>query len=140
MAAATLPLFPADSTPAEPTVNFSQARFAFRQLETWLSSAETTAASADQVEEQLAQRGRELLRLLLEAHLRQRGTGDVGPALRVFAVVQKPATGDDTAAPAANGVRHGEKRSHDLTLHTGLGEVTIARTAYAAAGQSSVHP
>ena len=60
MAAATLPLSPADSTAAEPTVNCSQARFAFRQLETWLTSDEAQHASEAQVEEQLQQRGREL--------------------------------------------------------------------------------
>src|SRR4051812_15446318 len=84
MAAATLPLPHADSTPVDPVVNFSQARFAFRQLETWLHSDDANDASEAQVEEQIEQRGREVLRLLLEAHLRQRGTGDVGPALRVF--------------------------------------------------------
>jgi hypothetical protein len=139
MAAATLPLPHADSTAADPTVNFSQARFAFRQLETWLTSDETTAASEAQVEEQLEQRGREVLRLLLQAHLRQRGRGDVGPALRVGS----PPTPGATPAAAAgdtNGARHGDKRLHERTLHTTLGEVTVERTAYAAAGRASVHP
>src|SRR5437879_4394274 len=109
MAAATLPLPDADSTAAGPTVNFSQARFAFRQLEAWLTSGEATALSEAQVEEHLDQRGRELLRLLLQAHLRQRGTGCVGPALRVFSP-PAPAGGpaDERPRPAgAAGVRHG---------------------------------
>jgi len=139
MAAATLPLPQADSTAADPTVNFSSARFAFRQLEAWLTSAETAAVSEAQVEEQLALRGRELLRLLLQAHLRQRGTGQVGPALRVFAA-PAAATPDQAGAGAAEGVRHGAKRRHERTLHTTLGEVTVERTAYAAAGQASVCP
>jgi hypothetical protein len=141
MAAATLPLPPADSTAADPTVNFSQAHFAFRQLETWLTSDEATTASEAQVEEQLEQRGRELLRLLLQAHLRQRGTGQVGPALRVF---QSPSPTDVSAAsaapPHAGGVRHGDKRLQERTLHTILGEVTVERLGYAATGQTSVHP
>src|SRR5688572_28639754 len=83
MVAAMLPC-PADSTPAEPTVNFSQAHFAYRQLEVWLTSDEAHLASEADVEEQLQQRGREVLRLLLQAHLRQRGTGEVGPALHVW--------------------------------------------------------
>jgi len=140
MAAATLPLFPADSTAAEPTVNFSQARFVFRLLETWLASEETTALSEAQVEEQLQVRGRELLRLLLQAHLCQRGSGDVGPALRVVTPPAAGPTPDDALAAQTNGVRHAEKRSHDRTLHTVLGEVAIERTAYAAAGHLSVHP
>jgi hypothetical protein len=142
MAAATLPLPHADSTAAEQTFNFSQARFAFRQLETWLTSETTNLASEAQVEEQLQQRGRELLRLLLQAHLRQRGTGQVGPALRVFS---SPAATDASAdaspePPCPDGVRHGEKRLHERTLHTIHGEVTVGRIGYAAAGQASVHP
>jgi hypothetical protein len=133
-----------DSTLAEPTVNFSKARFAYSQLETWLTSGETDSASEDQVEEQLQTRGRELLRLLLEAHLRQRGTGDVGPALHVFYPPHADPPGDATpaAAPAVPPVviRHGEKRSHPRPLHTTLGEVPVQRTGYAARGHASVHP
>ena len=139
MAAATLPLPQADSTAAEPTVNFSQARFALRQIEGWLTSDEATSQSEAQVEEQLQCRGRELIRLLLQAHLRHRGTGDVGPSLRVFAPSTPAASAEGNAAPPAS-VRHGEKRLHDRTLHTSFGEVEILRTAYAAAGQASVHP
>jgi hypothetical protein len=138
MATVTLPLSDADSTAAEQTVNFSPARFAFRQLEVWLTSGEATTQSEAQVEEQLELRGRELLRLLLQAHLRHRGTGDVGPALRVFAEAT-PAAADGAAAPAAS-IRHGQKRQHQRTLHTGFGSVEVARTAYAASGQASVHP
>lgn len=139
MAAATFPLPHADSTTADPTVNFSSARFAFRQLETWLTSDEAHRVSEAHVEEQLEQRGRELLRLLLQAHLRQRGPGQVGPALRVFATPTAPPD-RASAGPPPDGVRHGEQRLHERTLHTILGEVTIARTAYVAAGQASVHP
>jgi hypothetical protein len=141
MDAATLPLSPADSTPAEPTVNFSQARFAFRQIETWLTSDEANLASEAQVEDQLDQRGRELLRLLLQAHLRQRGSGEVGAALRVWAPPALPATSAaNSAGEPPDAVLHSEKRRHDRTLHTILGAITIARTAYVAAGAASIHP
>jgi hypothetical protein len=139
-----LPSRHADSTAAPPTVNFSPARFAFRQLECWLTSDEANAAPEAQVEEQLERRGRELLRLLLQAHLHQRGTGLVGPALRVWSEPAPAATPDDRSAepPAAEApsVCHSEKRLHPRTLHTILGEVTLTRTAYVAAGQASVHP
>ena len=165
MTAATLPLPQADSTAGGPTVNFSHAHFAFRQLETWLTSAETADASEAQVEEELQQRGRDLLRSLLQAHLQQRGTGDVGPALRVFSPPDLPdcaaeagpqtppvETGPQTLpvaapsvqashqTPAPEGVRHAQKRLHQRTLHTVFGEVSVARTGYAATGQTSVHP
>jgi len=130
-----------DSTPAEPTVNFSHARFAFRQLETWLTSDEANLASEAQVEAQLDQRGREVLRLLLEAHLRQRGSGEVGPALRVFSPpLPTNAPDDNFAVEPVGGVQHSEKRRHDRTLHTILGEITVERTAYVAAGKASIHP
>jgi hypothetical protein len=136
-----------DSTATQATVNFSQAHFAFRQLETYLTSEQANAASEAEVEEQIEQRGRELLRLFLQAHLRQRGSGDVGPALRVWP--QPPAPAQQPPAPAqqppaplseADAVRHSEKRLHPCNLHTIVGEVTVERTAYAAAGQDSVHP
>lgn len=139
MTAATLPLSHTDSTAADPAVNFSSARFAFRQLETWLTADEANGASEAQVEDQLQQRGRELLRLLLQAHLRQRGTGDVGPALQVYSPPAPAATPDDAGGRVA-GIRHGEKRHHDRTLRTVFGEVRVARTAYAAAGRAGVHP
>jgi hypothetical protein len=140
MAATPLPLPNADSTTADPTVNFSAARFAFRQLETWLTSADTATVSEALVEEQLELRGRDVLRLLLQAHLRQRGTGDVGPALHVFSPSASADTPTDAGAAPPTSVRHGEKRLHPLNLHTILGEVTVERTAYVAAGQTSVHP
>jgi hypothetical protein len=142
MTAVLHPLPQADSTASDPTVNFSQAHFAYRQLEAWLTSAEANRYSEAQVEEQLDQRGRELLRLLLQAHLRQRGSGEVGPALRVFSPAAAAVTSDDNAAapPTDAATRHGEKRLHDRDLHTIFGEVTVTRTAYAAVGQASVHP
>lgn len=139
MSAATLPLPHADSTPIAPTVNFSQARFAFRQLETFLTADETAELSEAQVEEHIERRGREVLRLLLEAHLRQRGTGDVGPALCVFDPPwEAPERGGVPDEPGAR--RHGHRRRHDRTLHTVLGEVTVQRTGYAAAAAASIHP
>jgi len=138
---AALPLSPAsgaDSTLASEVVNFSAARFAFRQLETFLTSEQANLATEADVEEQILGRGREVLRLLLEAHLRQRGTGDVGPAIRVFS--PPPDAGSDAAPGQPAAVRHGQRRPHEMTLRTTLGEVTVRRTAYAAVGRASVHP
>jgi hypothetical protein len=151
MTAATLPLPQADSTTGGPTVHFSHALFTFRQLESWLTSAETAGASEAQVEEELQQRGRELMRSLLQAHIQQRGSGDVGPALRVFCGADAPVGSLEASSqrtpveagpqtPPAEGIRHAEKRPHERTLHTIFGEVTVERTGYAATGQASVHP
>jgi hypothetical protein len=147
MAAATVPLSHPDSTAADPTVNFSAARFAFRQLETWLTSDEATGVSEAEVEEQLQRRGREVLRLLLEAHLRQRGSGEVGPALLVFPRPTPTADPDGTspgspepATVARPAVRHGQRRRHERTLRSVFGPLKVRRTGYAAAGQPSVYP
>jgi hypothetical protein len=51
-----------DSTPVPQTVNFCQARFAFGQLEAFLTSDQANLQSEAHVEEQIQQRGREILR------------------------------------------------------------------------------
>jgi len=144
VSAMTLPFAYVDSTSVEPTVNFSQARIAFRQLESWCTSTEANDASEAEVEEHIEEAGREVLRLLLESHLRQRGTGDVGPALRVFSPSSSAATpqerADSTVRPVGESVLHSNKRCHHLTLNTVLGKVAIDRTGYGAAGQTSIHP
>jgi hypothetical protein len=138
MSAAVLPLPGTDSTPASEVVNFSAARFAFRQLEAFLTSEQANLATEAHVEEQIQLGGREILRLLLEAHLRQRGTGDVGPAVRVFD--PPPEAAGPGGGPEPVALRHGHKRHHQMTLRTSLGEVSLARTGYACAGAASVHP
>src|SRR5438067_13578054 len=60
------------------------ARLQFYSLEQWLSSAPTLELPFHLVERQQEQKGRELQRLLLQAHVQLRGTGDAGPALHVF--------------------------------------------------------
>ena len=139
MVAATLPLPHTDSTTSGPTVNFSRSHFAYRQLETWLTSVEASGLSEDQIEDQIQERGREMLRLLLQAHLDERGTGDVGPALQVYSPPTTDAT-PNVAESQPHRVRHGEKRQHPCTLRTVFGKVEVARTAYAASGQLSIHP
>ena len=160
MVAATLPLPHTDSTASGPTVNFSRSHFAYRQLETWLTSDEAVGLSEAQIEDQIQERGREMLRLLLQAHIDERGTGDVGPALQVYS----PPTPDTTpnnadatppttdAAPnnadakpndagcQSASVRHGEKRYHHCTLRTVFGKIQVTRTAYAATKRFSIHP
>src|SRR6266496_2222835 len=59
------------------------ARQEFSSLEDWLSAPSTCQLPLHQIECQQEPRGREVQRLLLQAHIQQRGNGDVGPALRV---------------------------------------------------------
>jgi hypothetical protein len=62
----------------------SPALAEFTLLESWLASAPATQLPLYAVESAQHARGREVQRLLLQAHLDQRGHGDVGPARAVL--------------------------------------------------------
>jgi hypothetical protein len=53
----------------------------FALLQSWLASGGSLQLPLHEIECQQQIRGREVQRLLLQAHLQQRGNGDVGPAL-----------------------------------------------------------
>jgi len=61
-----------------------EARDLFSSLECWLCSAPALTLPLHLVEQQQQIKGRQVLRLLLQAHVQQRGTGDVGPALNML--------------------------------------------------------
>jgi len=94
-------------------------------MEGWLLSDEALALPLHAVELETEKRGREVLRLMLQAHAQARGTGDVGPAIRVTG--DKPAILD-------------RLRTHDRAVETVVGTVRVERTAYAVPGRASVHP
>jgi hypothetical protein len=66
-----------------PDVVATPAALEFASLEAWLASRHTLQLPLHQIESLQQIRGREVQRLLLQAHLQLRGDGDVGPALRV---------------------------------------------------------
>ena len=113
----------------EPTV-IEQARDAFAGLERWIMSPETLKLSLNDVEREQEERGREALRLLLQAHMDQRGPGDVGPAIEVL-------EGEGGRKRAR---RHGQKRHHRRRVLTIFGGLVIHRLAYHADEAASVHP
>ena len=76
------PGFPGKSAAAPASATSSLAQQEFASLEAWLSASSTLQLPLHQVERQQEQKGWELQRLLLEAHIQQRGWGDVGPAMR----------------------------------------------------------
>src|SRR5258707_8150949 len=53
----------------------------FALLQSWLASGNALQLSLHEIERQQQARGREVQRLLLQAHLQQRGNGDLGPVL-----------------------------------------------------------
>jgi hypothetical protein len=99
---------------------------AFWDLERFFAKASSAHLGLPEVEREAERRGRELVRLCLQAHLDGRGDGDVGPALVL----------DGPDGP----VRLGHKRRHTRRLLTLFGEVSITRVGYGARGQPSIHP
>lgn len=107
-----------------------RARTASRALETWMLSEEAMALSLTEVEVEQEERAREAQRLLLQAHLEARGTGDVGPSIEVL----RGGEGDEMPE------RLYAQRLHGRTFHTIFGAVLAQRTAYGASGAESIHP
>jgi hypothetical protein len=102
---------------------FAAARAHFGALETFLGSKAACRLTHSELERELEQRGRELLRQLVQAHLELRGPGDaVGPVV------------------GADGVPREEARRHTRRLETVFGEVQVDRVGYGAAGVASLHP
>src|SRR5881397_3950946 len=67
----------ASSAPSDVT----PAAIEFALLQSWLASSTALQLPLHQIESQQQAKGREVQRLLLQAHLQHRGNGDVGPAL-----------------------------------------------------------
>lgn len=94
----------------------SPAEVEFALLQSWLSSSTTLQLPLHAIEEQQSDKGREVLRLLLRAHLEQRGDGDVGPALRVQSGHQQ--------------LLYAHRRLGTRSLTTVFGTVKVMRMGY----------
>jgi hypothetical protein len=91
---------------------------AFWDLERFLDGAVGARLGLSEIERESERRGRELLRLALQAHVDARGDGDVGEAI---------------LAPGPEGpVRLAYKRRHTRPLVTLFGEVRVTRMGYGA--------
>ena len=112
---------------ASPTVvATTPAALEFARLEAWLASSHTLQLPLHQIESQQQTKGREVQRLLLQAHLQLRGDGDVGPALLV---------------PHAAGERlYTHRRLRTRCLKTIFGPVEINRMGYSRDGAPSIYP
>ncbi|MCP4203232.1 MAG: ISKra4 family transposase, partial [bacterium] len=102
---------------------FEEAEEQFGAMAEFLKSMEAGRMTESDLERQLEQEGRELLRKLLAAHVQMRAPGEAeGPVID------------------AEGLRRSEKRSHQRGLVTSFGEIEVPRTGYARAGEGSLHP
>src|ERR1700694_3203616 len=102
------------------------ARQEFSSLEDWLSAPPTLQLPLHQIECQQEHKGREVQRLLLQAHIQHRGNGAVGPALRVV--------------QGAASILYSHRRLHTRLLKTIFGSVQITRMSYSHPGAASIHP
>lgn len=105
------------------------ARETFNRLEQWLYSEEVSTMGLSGVELGEELRGRELLRLLLQAHIEGRGDGYVGAGIDVFE------RGD-----LAKAARYSQKRMQTRKLVTIFGEIYIRRIGYGKRRKISIHP
>ncbi len=102
---------------------FTVAREDFENLIADLKSAAAAALSHSALEQFLSERGQELLRKLLQAHLDARGPGAaVGPVR------------------GADGIARDQARLHERGLSTIFGDVQVRRLGYGADGIDSLHP
>lgn len=99
---------------------------AFWDLERFLAKAAKGRAGLTDIEVESERRGRELVRLALQAHLNARGNGDVGVAI--------VAEGPDGP------VRFGYKKANTRRVITVFGEVSVTRIGYGAPGWVAIHP
>jgi Uncharacterised protein family (UPF0236) len=104
------------------------ARNAFADLERWLFSHTSADHKLHLIEAEEERRGREVLRLMLQAHIDSRGNGDVGDELTVF------------PAGSVREIIYRHKRLRSRRLITLFGEVSITRLEYSAPGQKSLYP
>src|SRR5262249_11306062 len=111
--------------------NLARAHKEFKALEEWLLSVDSAQPQfpLHGVERDQERREREIHRLLLEAHVAQRGTGEVGPVVEV----RSPPAVDP---PALLTHRRLDPR-HPQTI---FGEITVQRTGYRRPGDKVVHP
>lgn len=99
---------------------------AFSDLERFLEGAAEEHAGLGEVERESERRGREMVRLLLQAHLDARGDGDVGEAIVV----------PDGKAP----LRLAYKRIRSRRILTLFGELKLTRAGYGQPGERTVYP
>lgn len=108
-------------------MNNTLANIKFKELEQWLSSSQSSHATLNNVEGNVETGGRELLRLLLQDHIKNRGDGDVGSAISVI-------------DPDGKTVVYPYKRLDKRTVVTLVGSITISRVGYYTLKNIAIHP
>ena len=102
------------------------AALEFALLEACLASSRTLQLPLHEIESQQQTKGREVQRLLLQAHIERRGDGDVGHALLV--------------PQEAGSMLYTHRRLRTRSLKTIFGPVEINRMGYSRNGAPSIYP
>jgi hypothetical protein len=102
------------------------AAIEFALLQSWLASSSALQLPLHQIESQQQDRGRKVQRLLLQAHLQQRGDGDVGPALYL-----QQQDGE---------LAYSHRRLGARSLTTVFGTVELVRMGYSRPGALGIFP
>jgi hypothetical protein len=108
-------------------LSLHRARKGYRDLEEWVMSDQAAHLAEHEVEARIERESREINRLLLQAHINRRGTGDVGPAI----VVHRADGSTQT---------YQQDRVHRCNVTSIFGDVRAKRMAYRAKGRASIHP
>jgi hypothetical protein len=102
---------------------YSSAQEQFDSIKSHLRSSQAQAMTHSELEQFLNLEGRELLRLMLQAHLDERSPG----------MVSEPVLD-------AEGQEHTHQRLHSRSLNTIFGKVSLERQGYGGRGLESLHP
>jgi len=102
------------------------AKERFSELKAWLSSQEALQSPLHIVECKQEPKGREVQRLMLQAHVEQRSLGEVGPDLKVLRESEE--------------VLYTHRRVRKRCLKTIFGAISIARMGYSRRGEESIYP
>jgi hypothetical protein len=104
---------------------FARSREYFGETEQWLASGEAAGLRHADLEEQLQERGREMLRRMFQDHLELRAA-------------REERRDDVTGAEGIARTR--TEKGHGRALATVFGQVTVIRMAYRAPGSPNIHP
>jgi len=102
---------------------YEQARENFEHIVGYLDSEEASSMTHSELERELEKSGRELMRIMLQEHLDNRGPGHC----------EKPVSGSD-------GIDRSRLRLQDRKLETVFGTVSVERAGYGKEGVESLQP
>src|SRR6266851_2737572 len=114
------------ATASSVSADTSPAALEFALLQSWLASTTALQLPLHQIESQQQDKGREVQRLLLQAHLQHRGDGEVGPALQLH--------------QQDGEVLYSHRRLGARSLTTVFGTVELVRMGYSRPGTPSIFP